>query len=716
LAPDSFACRQPTKWQRSTQPFFKMTMRVVAAIALLMAAPVASSLALKSARAALERDMVVDMTPKPVMKVVKLLQDMLVELNAEMEDDKAVYELLKCWCKTNEEEKTKEIAIWTARITEIYALIDEYEGKMGGFKLKFESSLLEYQSDWEMLQKAIALRMKEMSEFHMRETELIVAIKAAKGAIISLSKHHPDFLQVQKAAKMLQKAQVSLLIDSTGALSKRNAEVLREFVNEAAVAGSFAQIPGMKSYAPQSGQIFGILKQMKEEFEKDLASLQEGEKKAAEDFAKLKLAKETELAAEKKLQVELDALLGEFKEKHANILLELENLIKLLADGKTFLAKLLKMCANADAEYEARMKARLAEIAACEDAIKIINSDEAFANFGKTVGFLQIAAEGQEAMKARMKVVSLLRDVAAHSTNPRIALIMTSAQLDAFEKVKAEIDKMVAELTKQQAEEVEQRDWCVSEMNENERDTAAEYDKKAKLEATIADLKKEIKSLGESIEQAKADIAETQVEMGKRGDNREAENADYQQTISDQRLTQMILKKALDRLKQVYLLQKGTPAKVGAAHISMSGDADDPGNGPARFTKYEKNDSGGGVVAMIEGIIADSVKAENEAIASEQDSQYSYETFMKDSNELIIKLTKQITDMTEARAKAKVALNMAETDFTDTMKVLEGLAATLADLHGSCDYILKNFDARQAARSAEMDALAEAKAILSGMK
>jgi len=649
------------------------------------------------------------------MKVVKLLQDMLVELNAEMEDDKAVYELLKCWCKTNDEEKEKEIAIWTARITEIYALVDEYEGKMGGFKLKFESSLLEYQSDWEMLQKAIKLRMKEMSEFHMRETELIVAIKAAKGAIISLSKHHPDFLQVQKAAKLLQQANVAQLIDSTGALSKGNAEVLREFVGQAAVASSFAQVPGFKSYAPQSGQIFGILKQMKEEFEKDLAALQEGEKKAAEDFAKLKLAKETELGAEKKLQIELEAHLSEFKGKHANILLELENLLKLLADGKTFLAKLRKMCAEADAEYEARMKGRLAEIAACEDAIKILNSDEAFANFDKTT-FIQIAAEGQEAMKARMKVVSVLREVASHSTNPRIALLMTSAQLDAFEKVKAEIDKMVAELTKQQAEEVEQRDWCVSEMNENERDTAAEYDKKAKLEATIADLKKEIKSLGESIEQAHADIAETQVEMGKRSDNREAENADYQQTISDQRLTQMILKKALDRLKQVYFLQKGTPAKVGAAHISMSGDADDPGNGPARFTKYEKNDSGGGVVAMIEGIIADSVKTENEAIASEQNSQYSYETFMKDSNDLIIKLTKQIADMTEARAKAKVALNMAETDLSDTMKVLEGLAATLADLHGSCDYILKNFDARQAARSAEIDALGEAKAILSGMK
>merc|ERR1719281_882649 len=317
-------------------------MRRVVAIAFLLVAPVSSMSELVTARLTLKRDLSMDMKSRPVMKVVKLLQDMLVELNAEMEDDKAVYELLKCWCKTNEEEKEKEIAIWMARIKEIYALIDEYAEKRKGFKLKFESSLLEYQSDWEMLQKAIKLRMKEMSEFHMRETELIVAIKAAKGAIISLSKHHPDFLQVQKAAKLLQQANVAQLIDSTGALSKGNAEVLREFVGQAAVASSFAQVPGFKSYAPQSGQIFGILKQMKEEFEKDLAALQEGEKKAAEDFAKLKLAKEKELETGKKLQIELQAWLGEYKQKNADVLAELKNLMKLIADGKTFLAKLRK--------------------------------------------------------------------------------------------------------------------------------------------------------------------------------------------------------------------------------------------------------------------------------------------------------------------------------------------------------------------------------------
>jgi len=59
---------------------------------------------------------------------------------------------------------------------------------------------------------------------------------------------------------------------------------------------------------------------------------------------------------------------------------------------------------------------------------------------------------------------------------------------------------------------------------------------------------------------------------------------------------------------------------------------------------------------------------------------------------------------------------MAKSDHKQTMKELEGLNDELGDLHTSCDFVLNNFDARQAARIAEMDALKQAKAILSGMK
>merc|ERR1719230_1683497 len=112
----------------------------------------------------------------------------------------------------------------------------------------------------------------------------------------------------------------------------------------------------------------------------------------------------------------------------------------------------------------------------------------------------------------------------------------------------------------------------------------------------------------------------------------------------------------------------------------------------------------------------DSKKTENDAINAEDSAQNAYENFMKDSNKMIIQTTKMINDMTEAKAKAKSDLTMAKTDFKQTMGELEGLNNQAGDLHKSCDYLLKNFDLRQQARAAEIDALNEAKNILSGMK
>merc|ERR1719213_1533837 len=193
--------------------------------------------------------------------------------------------------------------------------------------------------------------------------------------------------------------------------------------------------------------------------------------------------------------------------------------------------------------------------------------------------------------------------------------------------------------------------------------------------------------------------------MKKASATRESENADFQVTVQDHHVMVIILNKALDRMKEVYaFLQTGAP---GAPHIQTSGTHTDPGNGPAKFKKYEQNAGGGIVVAMLEEVIADCKQTVDQAMASEQDSQSAYENFMKDSNKSIKKTTQSISDMSGARASAKEDLSMAKTDFKQTMGELENLDTTKADLHKSCDFVLKNFDARQEARAAEMDALAE---------
>merc|ERR1719333_1591022 len=212
----------------------------------------------------------------------------------------------------------------------------------------------------------------------------------------------------------------------------------------------------------------------------------------------------------------------------------------------------------------------------------------------------------------RQRAVSALQLAAQLSGSPQVSLLAASAQLDAFTKVKELIDKMVAELTTQQKDEVDHRDWCIDELNSNKRATTAAYDKKESLEAQMADLKKTIEKLTKDIDASEKAVAEMKNQMKRASETREADNADFQTTVSDHRVMSMILTKALDRMKQVYALLQQRGMQPGAPHIQTSGTHTDPGNGPAKFKKYDQNAGGGRVVAMLEEILADTKKTEDQ--------------------------------------------------------------------------------------------------------
>ena len=77
-------------------------------------------------------------------------------------------------------------------------------------------------------------------------------------------------------------------------------------------------------------------------------------------------------------------------------------------------------------------------------------------------------------------------------------------------------------------------------------------DEKNDLEANIANLEAEIDTLTQDLAALAAEIKEAQVQVKRASEDRELENKEFQQTVADQRATQQILKKALDRLKVVY--------------------------------------------------------------------------------------------------------------------------------------------------------------------
>merc|ERR1719172_127168 len=239
---------------------------------------------------------------RPVMKVVRLLQDTKAELEKELEDDKAVYELMTCWCNSNDQEKV--------------AAIDAGKAKIAELKAKRKETLDEVNADHKALSDATGMRMKENKEFQASETDYLEAIDAAKNAIVVLGKHN-SLAQLKTVAHRLLDARVSQIVDNSKAVGKARVEVLRSFLRNAESATSFLAIPGMQSYAPQSGQIFGILGQMKEDFEVNLSEAQKAEAKSKKEYETLKAAKEDEMATGKKLIVEIDANIAKTQENFA---------------------------------------------------------------------------------------------------------------------------------------------------------------------------------------------------------------------------------------------------------------------------------------------------------------------------------------------------------------------------------------------------------------
>merc|ERR1719335_1031470 len=154
--------------------------------AVLLLVLLAPSLALHTHMTALDRDQAENLKERPIAKVVRMLKDMKTELEAEMEDDKAVYEKMKCWCETGIKEKTKAIEEGKANIARLEGDLEEYAGKISELKAKLKDTKDAYNKNWAGNNDAAGMRMKENKEFHEQETDLLGAIQNLGQAITVL--------------------------------------------------------------------------------------------------------------------------------------------------------------------------------------------------------------------------------------------------------------------------------------------------------------------------------------------------------------------------------------------------------------------------------------------------------------------------------------------------------------------------------------------------
>merc|ERR1719316_2474698 len=166
-----------------------------------------------------------------------------------------MYEQMACRCETGGKAKEQAIKLQTQRISDLGASIDEYSAKADQLKSDIEGLETDVSEKTAALQQATSIRDKELAEFNAEEKDMIQSITSLKSAVITLSKAHGESALLQ--VKDLLKHQSKKFKKYIGLIQQRTS----------IQASTLAM-----QTTPASGEIYGILKQMKEQFETSLAA------------------------------------------------------------------------------------------------------------------------------------------------------------------------------------------------------------------------------------------------------------------------------------------------------------------------------------------------------------------------------------------------------------------------------------------------------------
>merc|ERR1719171_1363537 len=387
------------------------------------------------------------------------------------------------------------------------------------------------------------------------------------------------------------------------------------------------------------------------------------------------------------------------------------------------------------------------EMVALADTIKVLNDDDALELFKKTLpgassSFVQIKVTSGA---VRQRALSALKTVrkAGRKADPRLDLIelaMHGGKMG-FSKIIKMIDALVVDLKAEQSVDDDKKKYCLAEFDKAE-------DKKKELELDIADLEKAIADAKESvstlaseIEALEDGIKKLDKSVSEATTTRKEEHDDYVETLASNTAAKDLLAFAKNRLNKFYnpklykappkrelseedqitvnmggtLAPTAAPGGIAGTGIGLAQVGAAPPPPPEANLAYKKSgEESGGVMAMIDLLIADIDKDNQIMEVDEKDAQKEYETFMEDASEKRAQDSKAITDNESAKAETETELQANKDNKKSTLIEAMETAKYISGLHGDCDWLLKYYDARKAARSGEIDALGKAKAVLSG--
>merc|ERR1719301_132051 len=357
-----------------------------------------------------------------------------------------------------------------------------------------------------------------------------------------------------------------------------------------------------------SDTIIGIVEQMKETMEADLADAEKSEAESKSTFETLMTTKKGEIEAAGKAIETKSARTGEVAVAVVQDKADLEKTTKAVEEDTDFKRNLAGACATKQKEWDARQKLRAEEVAAISETIEMLNGDDALELFKKTMPSAAALVQTSTATRSQMRRAKSLIEKAmmtdkAHTVNRHLILAALKSGTGGLDKVKDE------------AKATEQDVGDLSAAIDEQRDT-------------IAAIGSEIEALKKGLEDLDKSVAEAT-------EQRKDEHSDYIDESASNQAAVDLLGMAKNRLNKfynptLYKEPEEEPEEDSFAQLAIRRAA--PGPPPEMPSgEYKKSESSDGVINMIDEMVKDVEDDMAEAKRDEAEAQKDYEQDMKDT-------------------------------------------------------------------------------------
>merc|ERR1719321_775727 len=448
------------------------------------------------------------------------------------------------------------------------------------------------------------------------------------------------------------------------------------------------------AYESQSSGILATISDMQEKAEASLSSTRKDEMEAAHAFAMLKQGLEDEIKVNKKQLGEATLTRSTTEEELHSAETALTETKETLAADEKYLAGLKQDCSTKATEWAMRQKQAGEETAAIEKAKEVLA--EGVKVFLQTSTKIRKSSVDEALYDTRTQVVRVLTKISKKAHSYKLMQLVASARSDPFGKIRGLIEDMIAKLTKEAAEEAEQKSFCDEEIGESKAKQADLSGKLDKTSARMAKAEADKAKAQEEIKMLETEIAEIDAGQAEATKVRQAEHEEFLKASSDFKLSAAAVAKAIDVLSEYY--NNAGFLQVASKEAPEFGGA--------------KGDVGSTIVSILEVAESDFTSLLAESEADESSAQSAYDKLTQDNTVTKATKTADVKGKTNQVKQIEVALGNYKENKATTTEELDAVLAYLDKLKPQCETKVMSYADKKAKRETEIEGLKEALEIL----